>query len=98
MEGLGELDWAIVGGFAFGRNWQFPVAHGWVRKGEGHFAPSWSRMGEQIVSVEHFRYFAVAEPLPLAGGLEHLKKLAAEWHLEILEEHPEVWWSEDPDD
>ena len=97
MNARGELDWHIVGGFAFPvfPKWALgpeddpsdnrPRIHVWVRRGDVHFDPTWSRSVGKILDISQNRYFALANNIPLEdNGLEHLKRLADGWNLETF--------------
>lgn len=95
-----EGDWAVVGGFAIGPVPAYPVRHLWVRNGNVHFDPTWSRRITQfvppaeyqyrIVSISDYRYFALPTVFPDGNGLEYLTRQAATLGLELLEDHPEA--------
>ncbi len=95
MNARGELDWHVVGGFAFPifPEWlrdstelpdNRPRIHIWVRREDIYFDPTWSRAGEEILDISQNRYFALVDVLLEDSGLEHLKRLAEGWNLETF--------------
>lgn len=63
----GEEGWAVVGGFAVGPTPRYPTGHVWVRKGDAHFDPTWSRRLTYIVPIAEYRYFALPGIFPDAA-------------------------------
>ena len=96
MNARGELGWEVVGGFAFIVNQNFlgapdcptpslPTAHVWIKREGVHFDPTKSRLNEEIQDISQNSYFALADILPGVDGLDHLRRLADEWGLDLLE-------------
>jgi hypothetical protein len=77
--------WELVPGFAFGSDRNLPVAHVWVRHGDEHLDPTWSRNNDTVVSLKRFRYYSVTGLLQNMSLLDGLRELAREWCLEILD-------------
>ena len=92
-----EEGWAVVGGFAIGPTPKYPVRHVWVRKGNDHFDPTWSRRLTYIVPIAEYRYFALPGIFPDRDGLDYLTQQAAALGIDLLEDHQ---WdnSENPDE
>ena len=99
VEGMnvrGELGWEVVGGFAFIVNQNFlgdpdcpapnlPSAHVWIQREGVHFDPTKSRLNGEIQDISQNRYFVLTDILPGVDGLDHLRRLADAWGLDLLE-------------
>jgi hypothetical protein len=95
-----EEGWAVVGGFAIGESPDYPTQHVWVRKGDTHFDPTWSRkitnarpiITQIVVPIDKYRYFVLPGIFPdgdVLGriGLNYLTEKAAELGIDLLEYH-----------
>ncbi len=94
MNARGELGWEVVGGFAFIVNQHFqvdhdcpdlPSAHVWIRREGVYFDPTKSRLNGEIQDISQNRYFALTGVLPGMDILDHLRRLAETWGLDLLE-------------
>ena len=79
---------------AIGPTPEYPVRHVWVRKGDAHFDPTWSRHIRDsvpptqyhyfFVPIAEYRYFALPGIFPDRDGLDYLTQQAAELEIEFF--------------
>jgi len=82
MREQGENDWHIVPGFAFNPECKKPLRHVWVRKGYGHYDPTWILWWNPI----NLAYYQVLHPLedePRGSEIDNRERIV-KWGNETL--------------
>jgi hypothetical protein len=79
MKEVGENDWRVVYGFAFGSGGRL-YGHVWVSKGDQHFDATWSKYDR---ALDDCRYFSLTDKHASVDSFKALKELGAEWNLDF---------------